>query len=124
MFTARRFRLIALAALSAFTFAQAAVAAMGCAAMRLENGHAVMPSGEPCGMLPDMPGPLSLKHCMQDEGQSTPFSPLLFTGLPVLPLLGIEPVLVQNAAAALAHARETQRILGPPPLLLTRRVLI
>ena len=124
MFTARRFRLLALAALSAFTFAQAAVAAMGCAVMRVDNGRAMMPSGEPCNMMPDLPGPLGIKHCVQDEGQSTPFSPSLFTGLPVLPLLGIEPVLVQNAAAALAHARETQRILGPPPLLLTRRFLI
>lgn len=124
MFTARRIRVIALAALFAFGFAQAAVAAMGCASLRVENGRAVMPSGEPCDMMPDMPGALCVKHCVLGDGQTTQHAPSLFDLAAVMPLFVIAPAANHKLAIAFSHAHQTLRILGPPPFQLTRRLRI
>ena len=75
MSSVRRIRTFALVALLVFGFAQAAVAAMGCASLRVENGRAVMPSGEPCDMLPDSPGALCIKHCGLGDGQIIAHAP-------------------------------------------------
>ena len=126
MFTARRFRLIALTALSAFAFAQAAVAAMGCATLRADAAQgnvAVMPSGEPCDMMGAAPAPLTLKHCAQDIDAATadlsphasPFD---------LPTLSIRVPFADAASFVSAPAHSAPRILGPPPFRQTQRLRI
>ena len=125
MFTARRFRLIALAALGAFAFAQAAVAAMGCATLRADAAQgkfAVMLSGEPCDMMNGVPAPITLKHCAQNVDAVTAdlASPAFPLDAPVAPA----SVLFAGAGAASAagHAHSAARILGPPPFRLTQRL--
>ena len=122
MFTVRRIRAFALVALFAFGFAQAAVAAMGCASMRVESGRAVMPSGEPCDMLPDSPGALGIKHCGLGDGQTTVHAPAPSGDATALPLFAIEPVAARKLTGAFAHARKTLHILGPPPFQTTQRL--
>ncbi len=124
MFSAKSIRLIAIFALCVIGFTQTVTAAMGCAAMRLDQGHAVMPSGEPCDMLPGIPGALCMKLCVPGEGQTAQSFPSLSADAPALPLPAVEAMLVQISATSFAHARATQRILGPPPLLVTQRFLI
>ncbi len=126
MLTARRFRLIALAALSAFVFAQAATAAMGCASLRADavrGNVAVMPSGEPCEMMGGTPAPLMLKHCAQTVDAATgDLSSLHFLDIPALSSL--PPVAGLIAPVSLDHAHRSARILGPPPFALTQRLRI
>ena len=126
MFTARRFRLIALAALASFAFAQAAVAAMGCATLQADTAQgnvAVMPSGEPCEMMGGAPASITLKHCAQSaDAVPGDFSPLHFLGAPALPSL--RPVTAIVAPATPAHAHQVARILGPPLFALTQRLRI
>lgn len=126
MFTARRFRLIALAAMASFAFAQAAVAAMGCATLRAdtERGNvAVMPSGEPCDMMGKTPASITLKHCAQ-AADVVPgdLSPQHFLGAPALPSFRSSVDVVTPAAPE--HAHPVARILGPPPFALTQRLRI
>ena len=127
MFTARRFRLIALAALSAFAFAQAAVAAMGCATMRVDAAHgdvAVMPDGSPCDMMGGVPAPITLKHCGQDvDTLAADLAPLVFSlNAPALPTAAL--FVIADATPAASHAQHAARILGPPPFQATQRLRI
>ena len=126
MFTAHRFRLIALTALASFAFAQVAVAAMGCAALRADTARgnvAVMPSGEPCDMMGGTPAPLTLKHCAQTSDAATgDLSSLHFPDLPAPPSL--LPVTSHTGQVSLDHAHARARILGPPPFALTQRLRI
>ena len=127
MFTARRFRLIALAALSAFAFAQAAVAAMGCATMRVDAAHgdvAVMADGSPCDMMGGVPAPITLKHCGQDvDTLAADLAPLMFSlNAPALPATAL--FVIAEATPAASHAHHAARILGPPPFQATQRLRI
>lgn len=126
LFTVRRFRLIALAALASLLFAQAAVAAMGCAMLRADaapGNVALMPSGEPCDMMAGTPAPLMLKHCAQsDDAALGDASVLHLLDAAALPPLRIDAVAI--APVTLDHAHHTARILGPPPLALTHRLRI
>ena len=127
MFTARRFRLIALAALSAFAFAQAAVAAMGCATMRVDAAHgdvAVMPDGSPCDMMGGVPAPIILKHCGQAaDTVVADLAPLVFSlNAPALPATAL--FVIAEATRAASHAQHAARILGPPPFQATQRLRI
>jgi hypothetical protein len=126
MFTARRLRLIALAALASFGFAQAAVAAMGCATLRADAARgnvAVMPSGEPCDMMGDTPAPLTLKLCAQTgDAVAGDLSVQHLLGAAALPSLQPSVRLDERAASALVQP--AARILGPPPLALTQRLRI
>ena len=123
MFTARRIRLIALAALASLVFAQAATAAMGCATLRADTARsnvAVMPSGEPCEMMGGTPAALMLKHCAQTVDAATgDLSSLHFLDLPAPPSL--RPVTGLIAPVSLDHAHPVARILGPPRFALTQR---
>ena len=126
MLTARRLRLIALAALASFGFAQAAVAAMGCATLRADAARgnvAVMPSGEPCEMMGGTPAAITLKHCAQSTdavpGDCSPFH-LFDAGAPP----SSRPSIVLSAPVALDHAHDVARILGPPRFALTQRLRI
>ena len=125
-FTARRLRLIALVALASLAFAQAAVAAMGCAAMRADvtqGGAALMPSGEPCDMMAGAPAPLMLKHCAQNaDAALAGASALHLLDAAAPPPLRIDPVAL--APVTLDRAQHTARILGPPPFALTHRLRI
>ena len=126
LFTIRRIRLIALAALASLLFAQAAVAAMGCAMLRADaaQGNAVlMASGEPCDMMAGTPAPLMLKHCAQNaDAALADASALQFLDAAAPPPLRIDTVAL--APVTLDHAHHTARILGPPPFALTRRLRI
>ena len=127
MFTVRRFRLIALAALSAFAFAQAAVAAMGCATMRVDAAHgdvALMPDGSPCDMMGGVPAPITLKHCGQAaDTVAADLAPLMFSlNAPALPATAL--VVIADATPAASHAHHAARILGPPPFQATQRLRI
>ena len=127
MFTARRFRLIALAALSAFAFAQAAVAAMGCATMRVDAAHgdvARMPDGSPCDMMVGVPAPITLKHCGQDvDTLAADLAPLMVSlNAPALPATAL--FVIAEATPATSHAQHAARILGPPPFQATQRLRI
>ena len=127
MFTARRFRLIALTALSAFTFAQAAMAAMGCAALRADatrGNVAVMPSGEPCDMMDSVPALITLTHCAQhaDVATADPAPSAFLPDAPVWPAIVL--FAATGATPAAGHAYHAARILGPPPLRLTQRLRI
>lgn len=126
MFIARRLRLIALAALASFAFAQAAVAAMGCATLRTDAAHgnvAVMPSGEPCDMMGAAPASIALKHCAQ-AADVVPADLALqhFLGAPALPSLRASIVVLVPVAPG--HVHHVARILGPPPFALTQRLRI
>jgi hypothetical protein len=119
MLRSRLLRRTACVALALFAFAQGASAAMGCAALRVAEGVAVMPSGEPCDMVPAQPGAIAVEHFSPDE---------LVTGDagPSLPDAGGGTILVLPDRASAAEPRPrraavAQRILGPPPLLATRR---
>ena len=123
--TRARKHLIAFVALAAFAFAQAAVAAMGCAMLSADPAHgnvAVMPSGEPCDMLGGTPASLTLKHILPDtglgSGDASPHHPAF---LAVLPALTIVLAVEHPAPARVDHAA---RILGPPPFRLTQRLRI
>lgn len=124
MFTARRLRLIALAALASLVFAQAATAAMGCATLRADTARGdvvVMPSGEPCEMMGGTPAPLMLKHCAQTVDAATgDCSSLHFLDLPAPPSL--RPITSHVEPVSLAHAHPVARILGPPRFALTQRL--
>lgn len=124
MFTARRFRLIALAALASLVFAQAATAAMGCATLRADTARGdvvVMPSGEPCDMMGGAPAALMLKHCAQTVDAVTgDLSSLHFLDLPAPPSL--RPVTGHIEQVSLDHAHPVARILGPPRFALTQRL--
>ena len=127
MFTARRFRLIALAALSAFAFAQAAVAAMGCATMRVDAAHgdvALMPDGSPCDMMGGVPAQITLKQCGQDvDTLAADLAPLVFSlNAPALPATAL--LVIAEATRAASHAQHAARILGPPPFQATQRLRI
>ena len=127
MFTVRRFRLIALAALSAFAFAQAAVAAMGCATMRVDAAHgdvAVMPDGSPCDMMGGVPAPITLKHCGQDVDTvaADPAPLVFFLNAPALPTGAL--FVIADATPAASRAHHAARILGPPPFQATQRLRI
>ena len=126
MFTVRHFRRIALAALASFAFAQAAVAAMGCATLRADAARgnvAVMPSGEPCEMMGGTPATITLKHCAQStDAAPGDFSPshLFDAGAPP----SSRPSIGLVAPVALDPAYHVARILGPPPFALTQRLRI
>ena len=126
MLATRRFRLITLAALASFAFAQAAIAAMGCATLRVDTARgnvAVMPSGEPCDMMGDAPAPITLKHCAQTADAALgdlSFHPVVDVPAP----LTLRPSLNVVASASLGHAHHVARILGPPPFALTQRLRI
>ena len=128
MFTVRRFRLIALAALSAFAFAQAAVAAMGCATLRAGTAPgstaALMPDGSPCDMMGGVPAPITLKHCGQDvDTLAADLAPLVFSlNAPALPATAL--FVIADATPAASHAQHAARILGPPPVQATQRLRI
>lgn len=128
LFTMRRIRLIALAALASLVFAQAAVAAMGCAMLRADAAQgnvALMPSGEPCDMMAGTPAPLMLKQCAQSAEAALGGEA---AALHVLDAAALLPPLRIDAAAIAPvtrdHAQHTARILGPPPFALTRRLRI
>ena len=125
MFTVRRFRVIALAALSAFAFAQAAVAAMGCATLRADAAQgkvAVMLTGEPCDMMDGVPAPITLKHCAQNADAVTAdlASPAFLPDAAVVPASALFAGTGAHSAAGRAHS--AARILGPPPFRLTQRL--
>lgn len=126
MFTARHFRRIALAALASLAFAQAAVAAMGCATLRADSTQgnvAVMPSGEPCDMMGGAPASITLKHCAQSaEAVPGDLSPLHFLDAPAPPSL--RPFTGVVAPATPENAHHVARILGPPRFALTQRLRI
>ena len=126
IFTMRRIRLIALAALASLVFAQVAVAAMGCATLRAggaQGNVALMPSGEPCDMMAGAPAPLMLKHCAQNaDAALADASALHWLDAAAPPPLRIDPVAL--ALVTLDRAQHTARILGPPPLALTHRLRI
>lgn len=117
--------LIALIALAAFAFAQVAVAAMGCAALRADpalGNVAVMPSGEPCEMMGAAPAVIALEHLLPDAGLgSGDASPHLPDVVALLP--AVNPTLTV-AHPAPARAEHAARILGPPPFRLTQRLRI
>ena len=127
LFTMRRIRLIALAALASLVFAQAAVAAMGCAMLRADTAQgnvALMPSGEPCDMMADTPAPLMLKQCAQSAEAALGGEA---AALHLLDAAALPPLRIDAAAitpVTLDHAQHTARILGPPPFALTRRLRI
>ena len=120
-----RKQLIALVALAAFVFAQAAVAVMGCATLRADparGAFAVMPSGEPCEMMGAAPAALALEHLLPDAGLgSGDTSPHFAAFVAVMPALAVVPAEAHPAPARFDHAA---RILGPPPFRLTQRVRI
>ena len=120
-----RKQLIALVALAAFVFAQAAVAVMGCATLRADparGAFAVMPSGEPCEMMGAAPAALALEHLLPDAGLgSGDTSPHFAAFVAVTPVLAVVPAEGRPAPARFDHAA---RILGPPPFRLTQRVRI
>ena len=126
IFTIRRTRLIALAALASLVFAQVAVAAMGCATLRADGAQgnvALMPSGEPCDMMAGTPAPLMLKHC----AQSVDAAPGEAAALHLLDAAALPPLRLDAVAIApitLDHAQHTVRIIGPPPFALTHRLRI
>ena len=127
MFTVRRFRLIALAALSAFAFAQAAVAAMGCATLRVDAARgdvALMPDGSPCDMMGGVPAPITLKHCGQDlDTVAADLAPLMFfLNAPALPAAAL--FVIADATPTTSGAHHAARILGPPPFQATQRLRI
>ncbi len=123
--TGVRKQLIALVALAAFAFAQAAVAAMGCAMLSADPAHgnvAVMPSGEPCDMLGAAPAPLAIEHLLPDAGLGSGDASQHFpTAMAVLPALTVDLAVAHPASARVDHAA---RILGPPPFRLTQRLRI
>lgn len=126
MFLVRaRRKLTALVALTAFAFAQAAIAAMGCAALVADPGRqnvAVMPSGEPCEMLGATPAPLVQQHLMADASCGTGDAPPQLSDIGAG---GIVPVLVpQPVKAGVTVSLCAPRNLGPPPFRLTRRLRI
>lgn len=123
--TRARKTLTTLIALAAFAFAQAAVAAMGCAMLSADPAHgnvAVMPSGEPCDILGATPASLALEHLLPDaglgSGDASPHHP---AGMAVLPALTVDLAAARPASARVDHAA---RILGPPPFRLTQRLRI
>lgn len=125
MFTARQFRCIAFAALASFAFAQAAVAAMGCATLRADAARgnvAVMPSGEPCEMMGGAPASITLKHCAQ-TADAVP-GDLASFHLDVSAPLSLQAPVDPIAAAVPGHTLRVARILGPPPFALTQRLRI
>ena len=126
MFTVRQFRRIACTALASFAFAQAAVAAMGCATLRADAARgnvAVMPSGEPCEMMGGTPATITLKHCAQStDAVPGDFSPFHLFDAGALP--SSRPSIGLIAPVALDHAHDVARILGPPPFALTQRLRI
>ena len=125
MFNARSFRRIALAALASLTFAQGAVAAMGCATLRADAAQgnvAVMPSGELCDMLGSTPAPL----CMKLFAQEAPLTDGDTTHAPALPVLPVLTVTARDAGALARFVRILAHpsILGPPPYLATLRLRV
>jgi hypothetical protein len=115
----RLLRRAACIALALLAFAQAAGAAMGCTAMRVADGSAIMLSGEPCDMFPGQPGVLVLERFAPDALDAGDSSPLVPDGggVPVL----IVPRRLVAAGMDAPRDRVAHRILGPPPLLATRR---
>lgn len=80
MFTANALRHPAGAALAALVFPQGAVAAMGCATLRVDAAHgdiADMPSGEPC----DMMGEARVAEDLPIERVESFSAPSMFTGV-------------------------------------------
>ena len=128
MFTARRFRTVALAAVCAFAFAQAAVAAMGCATLRAGTAPgssvALMPDGSPCDMMGGVPAQITLKHCGQAaDTVAADLAPLMFSlSAPALPATAL--FVIADATRAASHAQHAARILGPPPFQATQRLRI
>ena len=126
IFTIRRIRLIALAALVSLVFGHATVAAMGCAMLRADAAQrnvALMPSGEPCDMMAGTPAPLMLKHCAQSvDAALGDAAALHLLDAAALPPLRIDALVI--APTGFAQAHPVARILGPPPLALTHRLRI
>lgn len=126
MFTACQFRRVAFATLASFAFAQAAVAAMGCATLRADAARgnvAVMPSGEPCDMMGDTPAPLTLKHCAQATDTATGDIASL-DALDFPAAVTLWPAAGFITLTPLDGTHHAARILGPPPFALTQRLRI
>lgn len=126
MFSRTRRQLAALIALGAFVFAQAVIAAMGCAALGPDTARgnvAIMPSGEPCEMMGGTPAPLAISICTPDTAiQADTSAPAPLAALPS----AIAYALLDAGRGQLESfaPRASARILGPPPFRLTQRLRI
>lgn len=119
MIRTRLLKRVAIAAICFLSFAQAAVAMMGCTTLARDpaRGVAVMPSGEPCDMLGDAPAAMAIKHAGGEEGSVA--DDLVFPPAPALALLTLPAAPVVRAAPAPDAALD--RPLWPPPVILFAR---